>query len=149
MGKTLILTVFIGMLLVVGNLYAQSEPLIPLGPNQVSPNFIKAVNTPAVAPESFDKDTPAEKFGNGVMNVVTSWTDIPAKVVEVSQEEDIVAGSTMGLAKGVVSTVARGVSGTYDAATCVAEPYNKPAMAPEYKVQNPNQDGLKVALFQW
>lgn len=138
----LIVITIVSILLIAVTADAQTEAM-------VSPAFLKVINaTPPVA-NYFEEDSPAEKLGVGILNAVTAWTDIPAGVVEVSQDESVVAGSTLGLGEGIASGVARTVSGVYDMATCGFAPYNKPTIAPAYKVQRPEAEGLKVKLMQW
>ena len=150
MKKTLLLTVIVMAFLFISTLlYAQAEGILPLGANQVSPDFLKMINSrPKLVSEGFE-DTPIEKFGNGVINAAVGWADIPTKVVKVSEENDVVMGSTFGLAEGVVSSVTRTVSGTYDVITCGFSPYDKPSMKTEYKVNKPQEEGLKVNLIRW
>jgi len=94
-------------------------------------------------------DTPADKIGIGILNTATSWTDIPREVGRTTGESNVLAGITVGLSEGIVSSVARGASGVIDATTFGLPPYNKPLMEPEYKVKNPEKDGLKVDLLKW
>jgi len=93
-------------------------------------------------------DTPVEKMGVGIINTTTSWADIPGKVAEVSERDNIFLGITLGLGEGIVSGVARGASGVADVATFGLAPYDKPLMEPQYKVNNPNE-GFKVDLLKW
>lgn len=111
-------------------------------------DFLKAVNAPVVRGEAIS-DTPAEKFGDGVVNTVTAWTDIPRDVVDVSEQDNVFWGVTYGLGQGIASGVTRGVSGVVDVATCGVSPYNEPVVKPEFKVDNPQQEGYKVALIKW
>jgi len=92
--------------------------------------------------------TPVEKMGAGVTNMATSWADVPAKITEVSERDNIFLGVTLGFGEGIVSGIARGVSGAADTATFGVPPYDKPLMKPEYKVDNPNQ-GFKVDIMKW
>jgi putative exosortase-associated protein (TIGR04073 family) len=87
-------------------------------------------------------------MGVGIINASTSWADIPGKVAEVSERDNIFLGVTLGFGEGIVSGVARGASGVADVATFGLAPYDKPLMEPEYKVDNPNE-GFKVDLLKW
>ncbi len=102
----------------------------------------------AQAMETSYEGTPVEKISDGVTNMATSWADVPAKIAEVSEKDNLFLGVTLGLGEGLVSGVARGVSGAADTATFAAPPYNKPLMKPEYKVENPDQ-GFKVDILKW
>ncbi|MDD4182815.1 MAG: exosortase system-associated protein, TIGR04073 family [Candidatus Omnitrophica bacterium] len=93
-------------------------------------------------------DTPVEKMGVGIINTTTSWADVPQKVAEVSERDNIFLGVTLGLGEGIVSGLARGASGVADVATFGLAPYNRPAIEPAYKVENPNE-GFKIDLFKW
>jgi len=93
-------------------------------------------------------DTPVEKMGVGIINTTTSWADVPQKVAEVSERDNIFLGVTLGLGEGIVSGLARGASGVADVATFGLAPYNRPAIEPTYKVENPNE-GFKIDLFKW
>jgi len=93
-------------------------------------------------------DTPVEKMGVGIINTTTSWADIPQKVAEVSERDNIFLGVTLGLGEGIISGLARGASGVADVATFGLAPYDKPLMEPQYKVENPNE-GFKIDLVKW
>lgn len=109
-----------------------------------------AVNQPAAASDAQESyvDTPVEKMGVGIINTTTSWADIPQKIAEVSERDNIFLGVTLGLGEGIVSGVARGASGVADVATFGVGPYDKPMMQPEYKVNNPNQN-FQIDLLKW
>lgn len=93
-------------------------------------------------------DTPVEKASAGFVNTTTSWADIPAKIAEVSERDNLFLGVTMGFGEGLVSGVARGASGIIDMATFGVPPYDEPLMEPEYKVANPDE-GFKIDLLKW
>jgi putative exosortase-associated protein (TIGR04073 family) len=93
-------------------------------------------------------NTPVEKMGVGIINTTTSWADIPGKIAEVSERDNIFLGVTLGFGEGLVSGVARGASGVADVATFGLAPYDKPLMEPQYKVANPNE-GFKIDLMRW
>lgn len=125
------------ILLIAINLCAQ--PLEPL--NLPSSSLIKPL-------EDVYTDTPIDKLSLGAINTATSWADIPKQISEVSQQENIFLGLTMGFGQGLVLGLARGMSGVVDMATCGLPPYDEPLMKPEYKVEQPEKE-FKVALFQW
>lgn len=109
-----------------------------------SSSFLKDINPK----EDAYTDTPIDKMGMGAINTATSWADIPKQVSEVSQQENIFLGLTMGFGQGLVVGLARGMSGIVDMTTCGLPPYDETLMKPEYKVQQPEKE-FKVALFQW
>ncbi len=111
-------------------------------------DFLKAINGNPVKEDSM-ANTPAEKLGDGVLNTVTSWTDIPRDVADVSEQDNVFWGITYGLGQGIASGFTRGVAGVVDVATFPVSPYDEPSVKPEYKVDKPQQDGYKVALLRW
>ena len=119
----------------------------PLQNEKSAKAFLNAVNFPtAVVVES--EASPADKMGLGVINVATSWTDIPKEMMQVSDEENLFVGSTIGFGRGLIYSLGRGAAGVADVATCGIPPYNEPSVEPEYKVNHPNQ-GLKIDLVKW
>ncbi|MEA3560315.1 MAG: exosortase system-associated protein, TIGR04073 family [Candidatus Omnitrophota bacterium] len=75
-----------------------------------------------------------QKLGRGIANVVTGWIEIPKNVYDTSQEENIIMGLTIGLAKGLGMSVIRTGAGIYDTVTFpfpVPEDY-EPLLEPEY-----------------
>ena len=93
-------------------------------------------------------NTPVEKMGVGIVNTTTSWVDIPGKIAEVSERDNLFLGVTLGFGEGIVSGLARGASGVVDVATFGLAPYDKPLMEPQYKVENPNE-GFKIDILKW
>ncbi len=112
--------------------------------SQFSSDFLEQINTE----KNIYQVNPSEKIGYGVMNAATSWTDIPRKVGEMTQEHNILLGCTIGLGQGVFTGLARGVSGAVETATFGIPPYDKPFMKPEYTVDRP-EEGFKVKLIKW
>lgn len=123
----------------------QLNPLVVDRSSRVSPEFLEAVN--------FDQDGRGDAFpnklGDGVLNIATCWTDVPRQINQVSEERNIIEGYTLGFGEGILSGIARGVSGTYDAATFILPPYDEPMMQPQYAVSKPNEEGFKVKLLTW
>lgn len=109
-----------------------------------SSSFLDTVNSNKEA----DSAPWADKMGTGVINSTTFWADVPRNISQVSEDDNLLAGLTWGFGKGLVSGIARGVSGAVDIATFSLPPYDKPLMEAEYKVENPN-DGFKVDLLKW
>jgi len=134
--------------------YAQTGkgPLIAPAPLN---NFNNYINEPVMSEDGYIKsdykafaDSPVEKGGFGVINTATAWTEIPKQIAETTDQSNIVLGATVGLGMGVVSGIARGVSGAYDMVTCGLPPYDKPLIKPEYKSADPNKE-LKLNVFSW
>ncbi len=109
--------------------------------------FLKSLNSEITADKAY-ANSPVNKMGDGVINVSTSWVDVPRQIAQVSAEHNILLGLTLGVGEGVASGVARSASGAFDVATFAAYPYDRPAMKPLYQVDNPN-DGFKMSLFKW
>lgn len=110
--------------------------------------FLKDINSRPEAMQAYGNDSPVNKMGQGAINALTSWVDVPSKITEESEESSIIAGCTLGLGAGVAVGLARTASGVYDMATFSMSPYNKPLMDPKYKVEQPNE-GFKVKLIKW
>ncbi len=138
------------VLCVALNAWAQEEmmSLYSLYRTQMSDpqlQFIEFINAKESQEEYF-----SDKLGDGMINIVTCWTDIPRKIGDVSEESNVFLGSTLGLGEGILFGIARGAAGTYDTGTSILPPFNaEPLMKAEYKVDNPNRDGLKIALISW
>jgi len=111
--------------------------------------FLKDVNSHPQAVQAYANDSPVNKMGQGAINALTSWVDVPSKITEESGERNVIAGCTLGLGEGLAVGLARTASGVYDMATFSAGPYNKPLMDPKYKVEKPEQEGFKVKLMKW
>jgi len=146
MSKILLLVMVMALAL-CSNVYAQAEmvPLV-LG-NRVEPaeDFLKSVNSD----NDGRGDVFTNKLGDGVLNIATCWTDVPKRADKVTQDKGALEGYTVGLGEGVLQGVARVVSGAYDTATFILPPYDEPMMKPEYSVNQPNKEGLKVVLASW
>lgn len=74
------------------------------------------------------------KLGRGVANAFTGWVELPKNIVKISQDENALAGCTLGVAKGAGMTIVRTGTGIYEMATFpfpVPENY-KPILEPEY-----------------
>jgi putative exosortase-associated protein (TIGR04073 family) len=160
MRKTLVLVLVVSTVLFLGiNVWAQTEPISPLtnlgtyqarslqpdkDTTMLNSAYLKSINSDA---NVYD-DSPASKMGMGMINAATSWTELPRQVAKVSEEDNALAGWTLGFGAGLVSGLARGVSGALDMATCGLPPYDQPLMEPEYKVNQPNK-GFKIDLIKW
>ncbi len=60
---------------------------------------------------------PLHKVGRGVVNVLTSWIELPKQIHHGAQEDNPVVGLGQGLVKGVTLTVLRLGVGLYEAVT--------------------------------
>jgi len=77
---------------------------------------------------------PAKKLGRGLANIVTGWVELPKNIYDTSVEENVLAGLTMGLAKGVGMTIVRTGAGVYETVTFpfpIPEDY-QPVLEPEF-----------------
>ena len=77
---------------------------------------------------------PIKKLGRGVANIITGWVEIPKNVYETTQDENILMGLTVGLAKGLGMSVIRTGAGIYDTVTFpfpIPQDY-EPLLEPEY-----------------
>jgi len=79
-------------------------------------------------PQAWAQD-PIHKMGRGVVNVLTSWFELPKQIHLGSQEDNPVAGLGWGLVKGAGLTVLRGGVGIYEALTFPI-PYPKDFASP-------------------
>ncbi len=79
-------------------------------------------------------DSPTNKLGRGIANVLTGWMELPKNVYETSVEENAFSGLTVGLAKGVGMTIVRTGAGIYETVTFpfpIPENY-LPVLEPEF-----------------
>ncbi|MBM3245292.1 MAG: exosortase system-associated protein, TIGR04073 family [Candidatus Omnitrophica bacterium] len=89
--------------------------------------------------------TPINKLGRGLLNTATCFLEIPASMYKVSEEKDEIAGWTLGVGQGFLTSFLRLFSGVFDTVTFLIPPYNKPFMSPEYPWQS-FEDGYKERL---
>lgn len=81
--------------------------------------------------------SPTKKLGRGIVNIITGWLELPKNIYKTTTEENLFAGLTIGVAKGIGMTIVRTGAGIYDAATFpfpLPENY-KPLLEPEYVLQ--------------
>jgi putative exosortase-associated protein (TIGR04073 family) len=158
MKKTL-LTMMAVMLVTITGVYAQPEgPSSTMTVNTYSAGFLRTQPEEAMlaasAPKawtiekSYYTDSPVSKGSDGFINATTSWADIPAEVAETTEDQNLLAGVTVGFGKGLASSVVRGAAGVVDMATFMFPPYDEPLAEPEYAVEQP-QEGYKVNIFRW
>ena len=77
---------------------------------------------------------PGKKLMRGLANVLTGWVELPKNIYETSVEDNVFAGLTIGLAKGVGMTIVRTGAGVYETITFpfpIPEDY-APVLEPEY-----------------
>lgn len=75
-----------------------------------------------------------KKLGRGLANILTGWIELPKQIYDTSVEENILAGLTMGLAKGIGMTIVRTGAGVYETVTFpfpIPEDY-QPVLEPEF-----------------
>ena len=80
---------------------------------------------------------PAKKLGRGLGNILTGWVELPKNIYDTSVQQNVLAGLTMGLAKGVGMTIVRTGAGAYETVTFpfpLPENY-KPLIEPEFVFQ--------------
>lgn len=112
-------------LLLVANVYAQESKAKQPEGQQYAKHHIDTNNM------SYER-TPLNKFGRGLVNILTCMLEVPAEAYSVSQEKDPFVGCTLGVAEGFITAFLRALSGAFDVATFFIPPYNKPLMKPEY-----------------
>lgn len=103
---------------------------------KLSVKFLIAVLLAVVlmAPETCWAGDAFSKLGRGVANVLTGWIEIPKNIYATSVEDNVLAGATLGLAKGAGMTIVRTGAGIYEVATFpfpLPENYD-PILEPEY-----------------
>ena len=146
MKKIMFAALMLALILPVSS-YAQPEMTTAPAGSILKPlpvNFYGRYDT-----EKMDTDTFANKMGEGLINVATSWTDVPRQIDEVSKESNILVGYTVGFGKGLILGIVRSISGTIEATASTLPPYDQPLLKPEYKVDNPDKEGYKIPLFKW
>ena len=77
---------------------------------------------------------PFTKFSNGLMNVLTGWTEVPRQVSETYGDGNNMAEAlTIGVLKGVIFAAGRTLAGGVDTAFFFIPPYDKPLVEPLYQ----------------
>ncbi len=110
-----------------------------------SPAFLDSLN----ADKDIYNNCPISKAGDGMLNAVSAWIDIPKGINQETQETNLFLGLTIGLGRGVINGFTREAAGVVDVATSGFPPYDNPLIAPDYKVNQPDKDGLKIQLLSW
>ena len=83
---------------------------------------------------------PIHKAGRGVVNVLTSWIELPKNVHLGTQEDNPVLGAGWGLVKGTGLTATRLAVGAYEAVTFFL-PYPHGFASP--------YEGLELPDYAW
>ena len=94
---------------------------------------IAALMIVSIATASYAQD-PAKKLVRGLGNVFLGWVELPKNIYDTSVEENVFAGLTIGLAKGVGMTIVRTGAGVYETITFpfpIPEDY-APVLEPEF-----------------
>ena len=77
-----------------------------------------------------------EKFARGIKNILLGWTEIPLRMVDITNESnDPVKGAVFGLFQGTLKAIARTGSGICDVVTAPIAPDKGPLMSPEIDVE--------------
>jgi len=92
-----------------------------------------AVMVLAVGSHCQAEDNAFTKFGRGLNNALTGWIEVPDHMIEVSRDENILAGLTYGSVKGSAYCAARTTAGAFEVGTFVFPEYDKPIMEPKHK----------------
>jgi len=128
------------------NSYRLLNTNINQGLKSVPEAFLKSINYTPDKTQIYD---PALiKLGDGVLNATTCWLDVPNNMMELTAQNNILVGSTVGFGKGLVEGLARGACGVADTATLGMFPSKKPLMEPAYKAATPRKE-FKVSFISW
>jgi len=76
-------------------------------------------------------------MGRGVVNVLTSWIELPKQIHMGSQETNPISGLGLGLLKGAGLTVLRGGVGVYEVLTFPI-PYPREFASPYEQMELPD-----------
>ena len=77
-----------------------------------------------------------EKAARGTKNVLFGWTEIPKRVVDITQEtNNPIWGLVAGVFQGTLKAMARTFSGVVDVVTAPIAPNDAPLMQPDINVQ--------------
>ena len=91
------------------------------------------------SPAAWAQD-PIHKAGRGVVNVLTSWIELPKNIHLGTQEDNPVLGAAWGLVRGTGLTVTRLAVGAYEVVTFPL-PYPKNFASP--------YEGLELPDYAW
>lgn len=91
-------------------------------------------------PGSAMAQDPIHKFGRGIVNVLTSWIEIPKQVHMGSRQDNPITGTISGLGKGIANAILRLGVGLYEAVSCPI-PYPKGYVSP--------YEGMRLPDYAW
>lgn len=77
---------------------------------------------------------PIHKLGRGGINIATGWIEIPKSIYQITVEDGIVVGLSIGTADGIAKAIVRTGGGVYDIVTFpvpIPEFY-EPVYSPEF-----------------
>ncbi|MBL7155634.1 MAG: exosortase system-associated protein, TIGR04073 family [Candidatus Omnitrophica bacterium] len=83
--------------------------------------------------ETVKKANPLDKLGNGIMNILTGWMEIPRHISDSFEKKTPGSLVQDGLINGVASALFRTAAGVIDTVTFFIPPYDKALMEPLYK----------------
>ncbi len=66
---------------------------------------------------AFAQGGPVRKLGRGAANLVTGWMEVPAQVLEATEQSGSIAGVTVGLGRGLLFGLGRTLAGAFEVAT--------------------------------
>lgn len=58
-----------------------------------------------------------KKLARGLVNIATGWVELPKNIYDTTVEDNLFAGLTVGLVKGVGMTIVRTGAGVYELVT--------------------------------
>jgi putative exosortase-associated protein (TIGR04073 family) len=76
--------------------------------------------------------TVGEKAARGVKNILLGWTELPKRIVDITQEtENPIWGLVIGIYEGSLKAVGRTLSGVVDVLTAPIDPEKAPWINPD------------------
>lgn len=97
--------------------------------------------------ESYGKNA-IFKFGNGLIDITTSWLEIPKSMINTSKNDGLMTGLTVGFAKGIANTAGKALSG---AANVVSFPVpveiKNPMKAKDSGIEDVNMEDIFGSAF--
>jgi putative exosortase-associated protein (TIGR04073 family) len=69
-----------------------------------------------------------KKLGRGVIDMTTSWVDIPLEMERVTREHNPVEGAIIGFIQGTGKAIMRGIVGVYESMSFAVPPYEEPKL---------------------
>lgn len=137
---------FLAVIVVFFWSYAFAQTGAEMGP------FLQHINSSVgyerIALKASDYPPIVNKLSDGVINLATSWVEVPKKVVETSKQSNALAAGTVGLGEGVALGIGQVIAGTYDVSTSVISPDQNTSVKAKYKVEKP-EEGFKIDILKW